>query len=122
MALLFNTLSLALAAALGWLYLYGVEHSFLWIYPWFDTLLHFLGGLVMGLWACAVGVRFSLALRPAFFWISAAAFVGGIAWEVFEYVLQIQGGAIDTLSDISFGIAGAYAAFLLYAPLARHRV
>lgn len=122
MALLFNTFALALTAALSWFYLFGTEHSFFWIYPWFDMLLHFCGGLVMGLWACAVATRLSLRLAPAFWLISIIALLGGIGWEVFEYLFELQGGLLDTLSDLSIGMMGAYSALVLYALLHRFRI
>jgi hypothetical protein len=117
MALLFNIFSLSLAALLAYLYLYGVEHSFLWIYPQFDTYLHLLGGTVMGFWACAVAVRLHRSMRGAFVLVGMVALVGGLAWEAFEATLGLQGGVADSLSDVFFGVIGAYAAYLVYLAL-----
>ena len=122
MPLFFNILALGMTALLGWLYLYGIEHDLFWIYPWFDVLLHSIGGFVMGSWACAVSSRLSLPLRPALFLVGATALMGGVAWEGFEYLFALQGGLLDTVSDLVLGVAGALGALVLYALISRLRV
>jgi glucose dehydrogenase len=114
MVLSFHILALGLTAAIGWLYVYGTEHSFFWIYPWFDSLLHVLGGLVMGLWACAVALRLGSSSRGALLWVFVVALIGGGVWELFEYLFDIQGDPLDTTSDLALGLGGALAVWLLY--------
>ena len=118
MALSLHAFALGLAATMGWLYLYGTEYSFFWIYPWYDSALHALGGLVMGLWACAVALRLGVSARGALVWVVVVALTGSGAWEIFEYGLDIQGDTVDTISDIVLGLGGALSIWALY-PLYR---
>lgn len=122
MANLFNMLALALTALVAWLYALGIEHSFFWIYPWYDSLLHFLGGTVMGLWACAVSVRLNLSLKKTLFFVFVVVILGSSAWEIFEYLLELSGGAYDTLFDSLSNTGGALIIFVLYAVFSRFRV
>lgn len=114
-ALFFHTSALALTLALGWLYLVGQQNYFFWIYPWFDVVLHLVGGMIMGLWACGVSAGHALSLRSSFIFLSIIVLAGSIAWEIFEQVLNLAGNSLDTLSDLLFGIAGALVVFLCYS-------
>lgn len=120
MAFSFHLLALGLTAAMGWLYIYGTEHSFFWIYPWFDSVLHALGGLVMGLWACAVALRLMSSSRGALLWVFVVALIGSGVWELFEYLLDIQGDPLDTASDMALGLGGALLVWVFY-PLYRFK-
>jgi len=93
----------------------GIERGWYWEYPWLDLLMHFWGGVIVGLlvlWGSerVWGVRLSLAAV-----VLAALFVG-IAWEVFEYALglievprdvYIKDTAIDLILDTLGGSVAA---------------
>lgn len=118
MAPAFQAFALGLTAAIGWLYLYGAEYALFWTYPWYDSMLHVLGGLVMGLWACGVALRLDSSARGALLWVMVVALLGSSAWELFEYALDIQGNTTDTISDLILGVGGALAVWVPY-PLYR---
>lgn len=96
-----------------------------WRFWWFDILTHFLGGLWVGisfLWLFFQSERVNIIknnknynLAVAFL---ASLFVG-IMWEVFEYysgiaVSDASNYAIDTATDISFGLIGGFAAYCIF--------
>ena len=82
--------------------------KFHWYYslPWFDMLMHFLGGLWLGLafvWLYPAGTSY---LK-----IIAGVLLVGIFWEIFELIVNnyfpnepLDWG--DTLSDLSFDMLG----------------
>jgi hypothetical protein len=117
MPLLFNTLSILFALLTGGAYWYGVQESLFWIYPWYDIMLHLLGGLVIGFWASAVAARLKLKPISAFFLIIVTVVGGAIMWEVFEYVIGFEQDAayvVDTTADLLNGLIGGFATALFY--------
>lgn len=96
-----------------------------WIYPWFDNMMHFLGGLLVGL--SALWLVFQSRYMPSA-WkhyspvlVVGVAIIGvGISWEVFEYVIKssIQPNFIsDTASDLIMDALGALAGYLVVTRL-----
>ncbi len=86
-------------------------YSSLW---WFDMPMHFIGGV----W---VGMFFSWYLFQNDFSLSAigrvilGVFIVGMAWEVFELVVNEQFARDvydlqDTISDLFFDVSGGFAA------------
>ncbi len=117
MPTLFNTLALCIAVLTAGTYWYGVDQSFFWAYWWYDIPLHLLGGLVMGLWACAVGARLQLVPRHTFLLVLFIVLLGGIVWEVFEVALNLvrkDGYWVDTVADLGNDIVGGMTAWILY--------
>lgn len=117
MSLFFNTFAILLTFGIGGLYLFGIEHGLFWNTNWYDIVLHSLGGLLMGAWACAVSARLSFSPRGAALFVFVVATAGGISWEVFEYTLSIWNGPVDTAFDLLFDLLGAFSALLFYVPL-----
>ena len=82
--------------------------KFHWYYsvPWFDMLMHFLGGLWLGLafiWLYPAGTSY---LK-----IIAGVLLVGVFWEIFElvihqYFLRESFDLPDTLSDLFFDMLG----------------
>ena len=82
--------------------------KFHWYYsvPWFDMLMHFLGGLWLGLafiWLYSAGTSY---LK-----IIAGVLLVGVFWEIFElvihqYFLRESFDLPDTLSDLFFDMLG----------------
>lgn len=112
MAFFFNIFALATTAVIAWLYLTDIDLSYFWI-------LHILGGLVMGAWAAAVSVRLDFPVRTTFLFLCAVVFGGSLGWEVFEQILGLAGGPLDTVADFLFAAGGALVVFILYAQLRR---
>lgn len=111
---------LVLVASVSALHAVGMRRFWYWHYPWFDVVLHLLGGLAVGLgslWLASV-----LGLLPMERWSSlaglvtalvAAGVVGG-AWEAYEswvgLVLVGQAGYVeDTVTDLGVDLVGAAA-------------
>lgn len=90
-------------------------YSLLW---WFDIPMHFLGGL----WLSLIALWF-LNLRDisikSIFKIIIIVFVVGILWEVFEVTVKDSitknpFDLYDTISDLSFDIAGGFSGVFYY--------
>lgn len=108
----------------GFLHLVGSFYSFYWNSFWFDALMHFLGGLSMGLiflWLWHVSGLFEKSLptkREAMISALAFAMLVGIGWEIFEYAYGIAvmvGGnyPVDTFHDLFFDFVGGVGAGLI---------
>lgn len=100
-----------------------------WIFPWFDILMHFLGGLWVGLFLlwflyhsgylpCTLLPKNTLAGTLLF------GFMLGLLWEVFEVVVQTKTGvhfegnwALDTVVDLTMDICGITLGALLGSAL-----
>jgi hypothetical protein len=110
MSLIFNALALLFAVLTAGAYWWGVRESLFWIYPWYDIMLHILGGLVMGSWAIAVVERLGMRSFDALKLILGIVLAGALLWEVFEYIVGFNSGegyVADTLADITNGLLGA---------------
>lgn len=87
---------------------------------WFDILMHFLGGVLVGgfvLWLIRFEVPISIRHSiPLFATAFAAIMLVGISWEVFEYFFGIhtaQNYTLDTTLDLATGVVGMMSAYLL---------
>ncbi len=77
-----------------------------WFLWWYDGLLHFIAGIVLGLaYIYFVPIFFARRSRIAnlllfTLWIAAI----GLGWEVFEYAynisVSIEGYMVDTITDV----------------------
>ena len=99
------------------------EHFFLyWRLPWLDMLMHFLGGIWIGLstlWIYYLSCKFKNIpenrRRVSYVYILAGTVAGviGIFWEIFEFSLDFFvvfnefNGFYDTASDILLAVMGA---------------
>jgi VanZ family protein len=102
--------------------------NFYEIFPWWDTLLHFASGIILGILGFAL-VYFinkdrnvSLRLNPFFICAFSFTFVVtmGVFWEIFEFSVDqflgmnmqkwqggIRLGLIDTMTDLIIDTLGA---------------
>ena len=92
-----------------------------WYYAiwWFDMLMHFLGGLWVGLFTLYL-LRPESLNNSLIFKVFLAVFMVGIGWEIFEFVFTnvVAGGPFhlpDTLSDIFFDLSGSVAALFYFS-------
>lgn len=95
---------------------FGIGERFFWRFWWWDVILHVLGGM----WV-ALAVAWLLRLRDthiSLFQCALAAFVVGVAWELFELAFHIGGSVflsypVDTAKDLVDDVAGGVAAWFL---------
>jgi hypothetical protein len=117
-------LTFGLIALTGALHFVGSVFYLYWGSFWFDGLMHFLGGVVVGLlflwiwFASGVFEKSFPTKREAMAAAVVFAMIVGIGWEVFEYVygIAMQDGLnypADTFHDIAFDFLGAITAGFL---------
>ena len=106
------------AAALGIIIMLvnALANAFYWYVsiPWFDMLMHTIGGVFVAVLGAALLVRHIRLLpkRELFITLALFVFVIGLVWEYYEYVVQffikgVQLAAIsDSISDIICDMAG----------------
>ncbi|KND46986.1 MAG: putative membrane protein (4 TMH) [Parcubacteria bacterium C7867-004] len=101
--------TLLVAAVVGVLEQWAITDFLYWRYTWFDIVMHFLGGLTIGLALVAlIGSRF----RPVWFLVLMIAVAVG--WEVFEALVGIPREAnfkLDTALDLLMDTLGALLAY-----------
>lgn len=114
----------ALVALLGVLQQLAFAYFLYWRFPWYDILMHFLGGVVVGavyLWV----VRYEL---PAFFkkyetflYVFAFSLLVGVVWEVFEYLVGIDREftysvrQVDTVIDLIMDVSGGTLSYIVFS-------
>ncbi|HEX2792267.1 MAG TPA: hypothetical protein VHO23_00930 [Candidatus Paceibacterota bacterium] len=103
-------IALVLATALAYAQHVALEHFLYWRYPWFDTFMHFLGGLTLAVFLIAVFRR----ARPRLFLLGMIGVAVG--WEAFELLIGTEREAnfvLDTSLDLLMDTLGAVAAYAL---------
>ena len=99
--------AMALSALLAVLEDVTLRYYILWYHPWFDTVLHTIGGAAIGTFVIALLHDSFQPVRYLFLAVIAA-----IGWEVFEYAIgssQVSpvNFTLDTSSDLLFDTIGA---------------
>ena len=93
-----------------------------WTTWWFDVLMHFLGGVVIGLLAVyfffvSGYVRATLEIKNLtiiFLTVMASILVVGLTWELWEIFAGFSHhieDRVDTIKDLVMDVLGAIAAF-----------
>ena len=94
-----------------------------WKFWWFDIVMHFLGGLWVGLsalWVYFFSGYFKDIKRNKknIFFISLfSVLIIGLGWEVFEYIIKVNFSdnyISDTVSDLIMDICGSVVAYFLF--------
>src|SRR5688572_17663502 len=98
-------LTLILAALLLGLHFLAIKFYLYWTSDWYDTVMHFLGGMVLAL--------FAISLWKGKIKVLVFVAVLAVAWEIFEYLTGIsvskEGYVLDTFLDLVLGMGGATA-------------
>lgn len=115
----------ALVCLIFVLHVVAIFFHLYWTLWWYDIILHFLGGVFLGL--LVLWLRFFSGYfgTPPFIsgfstllLVLSAAFFIGLGWEVFERMLgntwSVEGYYLDTATDIVFDVTGALASFYLF--------
>ena len=102
-----------------------------WKFWWFDILMHFLGGLWIGLislWFYFLSgyVKYTKK-RITFIFVlsSVSVLVVGIAWELFELLVEFDFSSeylFDTISDLILDILGALTASIILINIDRKEI
>jgi len=126
MSFLFYTLSILAAALAGGLYWLAIEESLLWTYPWLDIPLHIIAGFMMGAWAAGSAAGRRMPTARMFLYVFGVVVVGGVLWEVFEYMAALTGGepgfVLDVIGDLVNDCLGGALPAILYWYLHRKKV
>lgn len=122
-----NTVKLSKTVAYFGIFLAGLNAvaSFLSWYqliPWFDSLMHFLGGVWVAYlvtWLYVIFTKGQRDVNKAKFLILFLVFIVAFGWEVYEYIAQDFlgiGNALatfdDSVVDMIFGMIGG--AFIVF--------
>ena len=100
--------ALVLAALLAFLQHYALANLLYWHYPWFDTLMHFLGGLTVASFGIAL-----LERHRAFVFL-VGMFMIAAGWELFELMINAEREAnflFDTSLDLLMDAIGMSIAY-----------
>lgn len=113
----------ALASTIAILHVVALAHYFYWTLWWFDILQHFLAGLWIAFFT--FWVVFGLRLRAVLLLVNTPSsfltvalvttLAVGLAWEVFEYIVQLyftENYVFDTISDLAMDIVGALTGYI----------
>ncbi len=103
--------ALIFSAILIFLEQLALSNFLYWHYVWFDTVMHFIGGLTIGTFVAAVLPRF----QPFYYVVFVSLLAVG--WEVFEFYFGNNAHArnffFDTSVDVLMDAFGAITAYTL---------
>lgn len=100
--------ALVAASVLAYLQHWALAEYLYWYYPWFDTLMHFLGGFAVASFGIAL-----LDTRRALVFI-AGMFGIAVGWEVFELTINAEreiNFVFDTSLDLLMDAIGMTLAY-----------
>lgn len=113
-------ISFLFIALLGVLHYLASSFYFYWTISWFDTVMHFLGGISMGLlslwviYASGIFKRMTPTRTRTIVTVLIAVLVVGIGWEIFENLNGLtqstEGYKLDTIHDLIADICGGLVA------------
>ncbi|MCD8494516.1 MAG: hypothetical protein LRY41_02935 [Candidatus Pacebacteria bacterium] len=107
-------------------HVYALNHYLYWIYPWFDVLMHILGGTWVGVTYGALimhrHTQTSLSFMSIYMRTLLAVLIIGALWEGMEFFIDtffntrmFQLSPLDTLKDmISNGIGATIASIIIF--------
>lgn len=119
----------ALVALLGVLQQLAFAYYLYWRFPWYDILMHFLGGVVVGavyLWVVRHELPAFLKKYETFAYVFLFSLVVGILWEVFEYLVGIDREfsratrQFDTILDLVMDVSGATLSYMAFSRFKKH--
>ena len=107
-------IGLGLSLLLAILNLLALAFYFYWTLSWYDYLMHFLGGLTLGVVMIAV-LRIESHSTRGFIILFLSVMVMGGVWEVVEYMADLTDStepyAIDTIKDLVMDALGGGVAY-----------
>lgn len=111
-----------LLALIAILHASAIEFYLYWTYSWFDTMMHFLGGLFVGLaslWLFFVSgyIHVERHIRNVALLASCSIILIGVSWEVFEVLAGIpieDNYVLDTATDLTMDALGTIFATVFF--------
>lgn len=97
-------------------YASGLVFRFFWSLWWYDVLLHFIGGISLGLLFGSLTVVRRDTLRRVVYKVFTPVLLAAVLWEYVEFQRQVffaSDYVTDTISDLALGLAGALIAVLV---------
>ncbi len=94
-----------------------------WMYPWFDLVMHFSGGMII-----ALGSQTALFQKMTQHYFTGLlpclliVVVVSVVWELFEWysvIVDFEGYRVDTSIDLVMDITGGVCGFFLASFLSR---
>ena len=112
---------LVLGIVIALLHALALEYFLYWQYGWFDILMHFLGGLIISLFALWGYLRFSdhgMSKGLLLFDVILFTFIICLFWESFELMFKLSvtdpvSYFIDTVGDFAMNTIGALVGYFL---------
>ncbi len=113
-----------LVALLGALQQLAFAYYLYWRFPWYDILMHFLGGVVVAsvyLWVVRYELPEAFKKYESFFFVFLFSFVVGVLWEAFEYFIGIDREIslplrqVDTILDLVMDVSGATLSYIAFS-------
>ncbi len=107
------------------LHIIAIEFYLYWFYSWFDSMMHFLGGLFVGLSALwffftSGYTQLSLRVRNIVLVAGFSIILIGIGWEIFEILAGIpreDNFITDTITDLTMDALGTSIAVIIFTKL-----
>lgn len=113
-----------LVAVLGVLQQLAFAYYLYWRFSWYDILMHFLGGVVVGaayLWVARYELSPFLKKYERFLYVFAFSLFVGVLWEIFEYYVGIDREftyavrRIDTVIDLIMDVSGGTLSYIVFS-------
>lgn len=110
------TLAAAFSVLTALLDVAAIHYSLNWIFSWFDMIVHFCGGAMVGVLIYTALFRRMNPLT-AFLYGTLGVLCIGLAWEYFEYIAglasplevgYVADTILDLVSDVSGGLCALY--------------
>ena len=87
----------------------AMQASLYWYFWWFDSVMHFWGGCLIGLGVHALATFPHSHIRPTYRLMLFTLFVATVSWEIFEWhygIADTRNYVFDTTKDIFLGFSG----------------
>jgi hypothetical protein len=116
---------LFLSALFAVVHLIATAGSLYWYYWWLDVVMHFWGGLLLGLGVHALSKLKSISVTPTLAVTAAVLVTTVISWELFEWFTGLYNPAsyvLDTIQDLSLGLSGGLLAHFILSHLYNRKI
>lgn len=107
---------LVLSAAFAAVHLLALKASLYWYFWWFDVVMHFWGGILIGLGVYTLCTLSRFRCRVTLKMILIALVIATGTWEIFEWwadLWQPTAYYFDTVQDIALGFGGGLLAHVV---------